>query len=67
MTKLPKREQDVVNIHDGQQQQTAMMALEEGLASKAEPILGCKPSSKTKKGPIGICICIIILVFVIVE
>ena len=39
--------------------------LEEKLASKAEPILGFKPSSKIKRGPIGILISIICLAIVI--
>ena len=30
--------------------------IEENLAEKAEPILGFKPSSKFKRGPIGILI-----------
>ena len=30
--------------------------IEEDLASKAEPVLGFKPSSKFKRGPIGILI-----------
>ena len=33
--------------------------IEEKLASKTEPILGFKPSSKIKRGPIGILISII--------
>jgi hypothetical protein len=33
--------------------------VEEELATKAEPILGFKPSSKFKRGPIGIVIYII--------
>lgn len=33
--------------------------IEEGLANKAEPILGYKPSSKFKRGPIGILIYVI--------
>ena len=41
--------------------------LEEELASKAEPILGFKPSSKIKRGPIGIIISIICIVIVIRE
>ena len=38
--------------------------IEEKLANKAEPILGFKPSSKIKRGPIGILICIICIVIV---
>ena len=38
--------------------------IEEKLASKAEPILGFKPSSKIKRGPIGILISIICIVIV---
>jgi len=41
--------------------------LEEELASKAEPILGFKPSSKIKRGPIGILISIICIVIVVLE
>jgi hypothetical protein len=33
--------------------------IEEKLASKAEPILGFKPSSKFKRGPIGILIYVV--------
>ena len=33
--------------------------LEESLAEKAEPVLGFKPSSKFKRGPIGILIYVI--------
>ncbi|MEC8540973.1 MAG: hypothetical protein VXY53_03945 [Candidatus Thermoplasmatota archaeon] len=33
-----------------------LQEIEEGLANKSEPILGFKPSSKFKKGPIGILI-----------
>ena len=33
--------------------------IEEDLANKAEPILGYKPSSKFKRGPIGILIYVI--------
>ena len=38
--------------------------IEEKLASKAEPILGFKPSSKIKRGPIGFIISIICMVIV---
>ena len=41
--------------------------LEENLANKAEPILGFKPSSKIKRGPIGILISIICIVIVLRE
>ncbi|MGB0628214.1 MAG: hypothetical protein ACPGN8_02905 [Candidatus Thalassarchaeaceae archaeon] len=41
--------------------------LEEELASKAEPILGFKPSSKIKRGPIGIIISIICIAIVFLE
>ena len=33
--------------------------IEEDLAEKAEPVLGFKPSSKFKRGPIGILIYVI--------
>ena len=38
--------------------------IEENLASKSEPILGFKPSSKIKRGPIGLLISIICIVIV---
>ncbi|MFL2951742.1 MAG: hypothetical protein ACJZ67_03205 [Candidatus Thalassarchaeaceae archaeon] len=38
--------------------------IEEKLASKVEPILGFKPSSKIKRGPIGILISIICIAIV---
>jgi hypothetical protein len=38
--------------------------IEEKLASKTEPILGFKPSSKIKRGPIGILISIICIAIV---
>ena len=41
--------------------------IEEELASKAEPILGFKPSSKIKRGPIGFLISIICIVIVLRE
>ena len=41
--------------------------IEEKLASKAEPILGFKPSSKIKRGPIGILISVICIVIVLME
>ena len=41
--------------------------IEEKLASKADPILGFKPSSKIKRGPIGILISIICIVIVLRE
>ena len=33
--------------------------IEESLAEKAEPVLGFKPSSKFKRGPVGILIYVI--------
>ena len=33
--------------------------MEESLAEKAEPVLGFKPSSKFKRGPIGILIYVV--------
>lgn len=41
--------------------------IEEDLANKVEPILGFKPSSKIKRGPIGILISIICIVIVLIE
>ena len=41
--------------------------IEEKLADKAEPILGFRPSSKVKRGRIGIIISIICIVIVIIE
>ena len=41
--------------------------IEENLANKAEPILGFKPSSKIKRGPVGILISIICIVIVLRE
>ncbi len=41
--------------------------IEEDLANKVEPILGFKPSSKIKRGPIGILISIICMVIVLIE
>ena len=41
--------------------------IEEKLADKAEPILGFKPSSKIKRGPIGIIISIICIAIVFRE
>ena len=40
--------------------------MEEELAKKAEPVLGFKPSSKFKRGPIGILIYVVcgIIVFI---
>ncbi len=40
---------------------------EEKLADKVEPILGFRPSSKLKRGRIGIIISIICLAIVIIE
>ena len=42
----------------------SMGELEEDMATKAEPILGFKPSSKIKRGPIGILISIICIAIV---
>ena len=44
-----------------------MSKIEEKLADKTEPILGFRPSSKVKRGRIGIIISIICLVYVIIE
>lgn len=41
--------------------------IEENLANKAEPILGFRPSSKIKRGPIGILISIICVAIVLIE
>ncbi len=41
--------------------------IEGELAVKTEPILGFKPSSKLKRGPIGIIISIICIVIVLAE
>ena len=41
--------------------------IEEDLADKTEPILGFRPSSKIKRGPIGIVISIICVVIVSVS
>ena len=41
--------------------------IEENLANKAVPILGFRPSSKIKRGPIGILISIICIVIVLRE
>jgi len=38
--------------------------IKENLANKVEPILGFKPSSKIKRGPIGILISIICITIV---
>jgi hypothetical protein len=38
--------------------------IEENLANKTEPILGFKPSSKIKRGPVGILISIICIAIV---
>lgn len=45
----------------------AVGEVEESLASTVEPILGFKPSSKIKRGPIGILISIICIVIVLLE
>lgn len=42
----------------------SMGEIEEDLATKAEPILGFRPSSKIKRGPIGILISIICIAIV---
>ena len=41
--------------------------IEENLADKTEPVLGFRPSSKIKRGPIGILISIICLLIVFRE
>ena len=41
--------------------------IEEKLADKTEPILGFRPSSKLKRGRIGIIISILCIVIVIIE
>lgn len=41
--------------------------IENDLAEKAEPILGFKPSSRIKRGPIGIMISIVCVVLVFIE
>ena len=41
--------------------------IEEDLADKTEPILGFRPSSKIKRGPIGIVSSIICVVIVLLE
>ncbi len=41
--------------------------IEEDLADKTEPILGFRPSSKIKRGPIGIIICIICVAIILLE
>jgi len=41
--------------------------IEEKLADKTEPILGFRPSSKLKRGRLGIIVSIICLVIVIIE
>ena len=53
-------------IHNGHLR-IAKYITEEKLADKTEPILGFRPSSKIKRGPIGIIISIILLVYVIIE
>ena len=37
----------------------SIRGIEEDLAEKAEPVLGFKPSSKFKRGPIGILIYVV--------
>ena len=41
--------------------------IENDLAENAEPILGFKPSSRIKRGPIGIIISILCVVVVFIE
>ena len=41
--------------------------IEEDLADKTEPIFGFRPSSKIKRGPIGIIISIICVAIVLLE
>jgi len=41
--------------------------IEEDLADKTEPILGFRPSSKIKRGPIGIIIFIICVAIILLE
>ena len=41
--------------------------IEEDLADKTEPMLGFRPTSKIKRGPIGIVISIICVVIVLLE
>jgi len=41
--------------------------IEEELADKTEPILGFRPSSKIKRGPIGILISVICVAIVLIE
>ena len=45
----------------------AIGEIEEDLADKTEPILGFRPSSEIKRGPIGIVISIICVVIVLLE
>ena len=45
----------------------AIGEIEKDLAEKAEPILGFKPSSRIKRGPIGIIISIVCVVLVLIE
>ena len=45
----------------------AIGEIEEDLADKTELILGFRPSSKIKRGPIGIIISIICVAFVLLE
>ena len=44
-----------------------MSKIEEKLADKTEPILGFRPSSKVKRGRIGIIISTICILIVIIE
>ena len=55
------------NLENVNNEATNEAEIEEKLADKAEPILGFRPSSKIKRGRIGIIISIICLVYVIIE
>jgi hypothetical protein len=46
---------------------TPIGEIEEKLASKAEPILGFKPSSKFKRGPFGILIYVVCAIIAFVS
>jgi|TARA_B100000945_G_scaffold309134_1_gene299668 hypothetical protein len=41
--------------------------IEQDLANKAEPVLGFKPSSKFKRGPIGILIYVICAIIALIS
>jgi len=51
--------QNVQMIMEGNCSMKSIGEIEEEIAEKAEPILGFKPSSKFKRGPIGILIYIV--------